>query len=113
VASATLLLWAFTAGVASGRRERPAWWGGWRDRRALGLIALGTVTGPICGVWLSQVATKHAPVGVAATLMALVPLFVLAEDAVIRRRRPHARELLGSTIAIAGVVLLMMGSSRA
>jgi len=110
VASATVLLWAFTAIVSAGRRARPAWWEGWRDRKALGLILLGTVAGPTCGVWLSQIATKHAPVGVAATLMALVPLFVLAEDAVLLKRRPQSHELLGALIAIAGVVLLVMGS---
>ena len=42
--------------------------------------------------------------------MALVPLFVLAEDAVILKRRPQPHELLGALIAIAGVVLLVMGS---
>ena len=110
VCSAALMLWAFTGVATAARRERPRWWEGWKDRKALGLILLGTFTGPTCGVWLSQVATKHAPIGVAATLMALVPLFVLAEDAIILRRRPRPHELLGATIAIAGVVLLVRGS---
>ncbi len=107
VAAGAALLWGFTLVQCAVRRAPPRWMGAWRDGKAMGLTALGTLTGPICGVWLSQVATKHAEVGVAATLMALVPLFVLAEDALIRRRRPAGHELLGALIAILGVVLLV------
>lgn len=110
VASGTLILWGFTAGLSGVRRAMPRWWGAWKNRGALGLILLGTIAGPTLGVWLSQVATKHAPVGVAATLMALVPLFVLAQDAFVLKRRPSVNELMGAVLAIAGVVLLMRGS---
>ena len=107
VASGAALIWGFTLVMCVVRRAPPRWRGAFRDRQAMGLTLLGTLAGPTCGVWLSQVATKHAEVGVAATLMALVPLFVLLEDALIRRRRPLGHELLGALIAITGVVLLV------
>lgn len=110
VAGAVVTFWAGTAVASLVRRGPPKWWGAWRDGQALRLTFLGTIAGPIGGIWLSQVATKHADVGVSATLMALVPLFVMAEDALFFGRRPSMPELAGAAIAVSGVVLLATGS---
>jgi drug/metabolite transporter (DMT)-like permease len=113
VVSGALMLWLFTGVTCLVRRERPRWWGAWSDRRGLGLTLGGTMLGPACGVWLSQVATKHAPVGIAATLMALVPLFVLLQRSIAQRRHPEPHELLGAVVAVAGVAILVGSSLHA
>lgn len=102
--------WGFTGLQALVRRRPPAWWRGARDDRgALGLTLAGTLVGPFLGVWLSLVATKHALVGVAATLMSVTPVFVMAVDGLVLGRRPRAGELVGAAVAIAGVALLVTG----
>jgi drug/metabolite transporter (DMT)-like permease len=106
--SGASMVWLVTLVVMIARRRRPRWWtGALSDRRALWYTFAGTLTGPVFGVWLSQIATKHAPVGVAATLMALVPAWVLIAEAVLGIRRPGWREIAGVAVALAGVVVLL------
>ncbi|HZY42850.1 MAG TPA: DMT family transporter, partial [Anaerolineae bacterium] len=44
---------------------------------ALNLLALGALIGPVLGVTASLLAVQHATIGVASTLMALPPVFLL------------------------------------
>ena len=110
VATATALMWGVVAARTLLARRPPGWLRpALNDRRALVLTFGGVVTGPTLGIWLSQLATKHAPVGIASTLMSLVPIFVVLEDWVIGRRKPSPLELVGATIAVGGVALLVWG----
>jgi drug/metabolite transporter (DMT)-like permease len=106
--AAAAALWLATGLRCLIRGRRPTWWdAARRDRRGLGLTLAGTITGPALGVWLSLVATKHASVGVAATLMAVTPLHVLGIDWLLDGRRPRRREVAGGLLAVAGVALLV------
>lgn len=106
--AAALALWLVSLGASGLRRARPRWWdGAFADRRGLLLTLAGTVAGPATGVWLSLVATKHAAVGVAATLMSITPVFVMLVDWLVDGRRPRGRELAGTAVAVAGVALLV------
>jgi drug/metabolite transporter (DMT)-like permease len=73
---------------------------------ALGLIAFGTLVGPVTGVWLSLVAIDLAEAGVAATLMAMAPVFILPFAVWIERERLGWRAIVGAMVAVAGVVVL-------
>ena len=70
------------------------------------LVMLGTIFGPVIGVWLSMVAVDRTDAGIAATLMALSPVFVLPFAAWIEKERLTWRAMVGALIAFAGVVLL-------
>ena len=106
--AAATALWALTLLRCGVARRRPRWWdAAWADRRGLWLTLAGTLTGPALGVWLSLVATKNAAVGVAATLMAVTPVWVLLLDWWRDGRRPRRREVVGAFVAIAGVALLV------
>lgn len=108
IITATSLLWLVLGARCAITRSRPAWWdAALADRRALLLTMGGVLTGPSFGVWLSQVAIKHAEVGVSATLMSLVPLFVMLSDWALGRARPSGAQVLGSLIAVAGVAVLV------
>lgn len=85
-------------------------WAVFQDRRALAATAMGAVTGPFLGVWLSLVAVAHAKVGVASALMALVPILILPLVRIFFGERVSLRALLGTTTAVAGVLLLTPGS---
>ena len=92
-----------TGFAASGFRRRIAT--GFRDRKALGIIALGAFFGPFIGVSLSLVAIKHIETGIASTIMALVPVFLIVPAVLIYHQRIRVREIVGALVAISGVAL--------
>ena len=113
IAAGTAVLWGSLMLRCLIARRRPAWWdAALADKRALALTMGGVITGPSFGVWLSQVATKNAPVGVASTLMSLVPIFVMLSDWILGRARPSGLQILGSLVAIAGVAILVSAPAR-
>ncbi len=83
---------------------------GFRDRRGVGLTAIGALFGPFFGVWLSLVAIAQAPTGAAAALMALSPVLMLPVARFGFGARIGLAGVLGTLVAFAGTVVLV-GSS--
>ena len=73
---------------------------------ALLMVCVGVVVGPVLGVWCSMVGVDQAKAGVAATLMAMSPVFILPFAIFLERERISPRAALGAMIAVAGVALL-------
>ena len=69
-----------------------------RDRRSLGLISLGAFFGPFLGVSLSLLAVQHTATGVAATIMAIVPVLIIAPAVIVFREKLTAREVVGAVL---------------
>jgi drug/metabolite transporter (DMT)-like permease len=78
------------------------------DRRALALTFLGTFLGPFLGITLSLVSVTYAAVGVAATLMATVPILMLPLVRFVLKESVSWRALLGAVVAVAGVAVLFL-----
>ncbi len=76
--------------------------------RALWLIALGALCGPVLGVSGSLLAIQHTEVGVASTLMAIMPVIVLPISYFVFRERFGWQAVAGTLIAIAGVGVLFL-----
>jgi len=79
-----------------------------KKSRAWPLTMGGAVTGPFLGVSLSMVALSRAPVGIASTLMALTPVFLLPFAYSIFKERITARGLLGTCLAVGGAAILFL-----
>ena len=79
-----------------------------RDRPAMARIGLGALFGPFLGVSLSLVAVKYTQAGVAATLMALVPVFIIVPAVLIRKEPVTVRAMSGAVVAVAGSALLFL-----
>ena len=79
-----------------------------KDRRFMGFTALGTIAGPFIGIWASYLAIEFAPVGIASTLMALTPLFMIPISFVVFKEKPSWRALIGTMIALAGVAVIFI-----
>lgn len=77
-----------------------------RDGRAMALAGGGAFFGPFMGVSLSLVAVKYAHAGVAATIMALVPVLIIPAAVVLMHERVTRRALVGSFVAVGGSALL-------
>lgn len=80
------------------------------SRRAFAVLALGVVSGPLFGVYFSMLAVEKVPVGVAATLIGLVPVLILPASRIIDGERITTRALIGAIIAVAGIAVLAMGA---
>jgi len=81
---------------------------GWQDRKALLEISAGALTGPVLGVTLSLVAIAHTHIGVASTLMSLTPVLLLPVSHFLFKERITSRSIVGTLVALLGVVMLFL-----
>jgi drug/metabolite transporter (DMT)-like permease len=80
-----------------------------KDTTALLEIAAGSLTGPVLGVSLSLLAISRTEIGIASTLMSLTPVLLLPVSHLLFREKITARAVLGTLIALLGVILLFSG----
>ena len=78
------------------------------DRKGLGYALIMTLFGPVFGVSLSLMAVQYTSAGIASTLMALTPVFILIPYAFIYRQRIKLREILGVAVSMAGVAMFFL-----
>ncbi|MCA8974621.1 MAG: DMT family transporter [Planctomycetes bacterium] len=79
-----------------------------RQRRPFSGAMIGTVLGPVLGVWMSMLATRHcADVGTGAALMATAPLFMLPLAWFAYGSRIGPGALVGTLLTVAGAAWLM------
>ena len=79
-----------------------------RNRSGMMLTGLGAFFGPFLGVSFSLVAVKYTEAGIASTIMALVPVFIILPAVVLYKERVTFREFLGAIISVAGVALFFL-----
>jgi len=68
----------------------------------------GTVFGPFIGVSLSLFAVQHTSTGIAATLMGLVPIFIIVPTVLIQGRKITLMQIVGSVVSVGGGVLFFL-----
>ena len=78
------------------------------DRKGLGYVLILTLFGPVLGVSLSLMAVHYTSAGIASTLMALTPVFILIPYAFIYKQRIRFREILGVVVSMTGVALFFL-----
>ncbi|MER3525086.1 MAG: hypothetical protein C4326_13820 [Ignavibacteria bacterium] len=76
------------------------------DRTAFLYAAIGSVLGPFLGISFSLIAIEHTDVGIAATIMATVPVLMLPLVRLIYKEYISQRAVLGTCVAVGGVALL-------
>ncbi len=79
-----------------------------RDRKAMKYLALGSFFGPFLGVSLSLVAVKLIEVGIASTIMAMVPVFIILPEVFLMGKKVRTLEIVGALVAVAGVALVSL-----
>ncbi len=78
-----------------------------RSRRLWGIVIMTAFASTYLGIWLQQIALKYAPTGIAQSLSATSPLFVIP-FAIATGEKVSLRAVLGVLIALAGVWLLLV-----
>jgi drug/metabolite transporter (DMT)-like permease len=71
-------------------------------------LAMAAFTGPVLGATLSLYALQHTQVGVASTLIALPPVFLLPVSWLVFKEKFDWGAVLGTLTAIAGVAILFL-----
>ena len=79
-----------------------------RSKPAMSRVATGAVFGPFLGVSLGLFAAQHTSAGIAATIMALVPVLIIVPSILVFKEKVTLREVAGALIAVAGVALLFL-----
>lgn len=72
-------------------------------------ISIGAFFGPFLGVSFSLLAIKYTTAAVASTIMAIVPVLIIPPAILIFKEKVTLKELIGSVIAVAGVIILFLG----
>lgn len=78
------------------------------DKEGMKGIAVGAIFGPFIGVALSLYAVQHTETGIASTLMALVPIFIIVPTAIMFKEKITARQVIGAVISIAGASIFFL-----
>lgn len=78
------------------------------NRSSMGFISIGAVFGPFLGVFFSLLAVKHTSVGIASTIMAIIPILIIPPAIILYKEKVKLREIIGSVIAIGGIMLFFL-----
>ena len=76
--------------------------------KALVLILLAAIVGPVLGIILNLQALKMAPVGVVTTLSQLTPVMLLPLEKFVMKRHITLSAVIGTLVAVAGSALLFI-----
>jgi drug/metabolite transporter (DMT)-like permease len=71
-------------------------------------VMIGSFFGPFIGVALSLFAIQQTKTGIASTLMALVPIFIIWPSAVMFNEKIKPQHVIGAIISIIGVSLFFL-----
>jgi drug/metabolite transporter (DMT)-like permease len=78
------------------------------DSKGMRAIGLGSFFGPFLGISFSLLAIKYTETGIAATIMAIVPILIIPPSIILFRERFTWLEITGAFISVTGVVLMFL-----
>jgi drug/metabolite transporter (DMT)-like permease len=102
--TATAVIWL----LALVRGQIGPTWQALADKETRLWLAGGAFVGPFIGVWLSLLAVRNAPVGIASTLMALSPIILIPFDHWIFDEKITPRSVIGTVIALGGAAVIFV-----
>ena len=78
------------------------------NRSGMLLTSLGAFFGPFLGVSFSLIAIRYTEAGIASTIMALVPVFIILPAVMLFKQKVTLPEILGAIVSVAGVALFFL-----
>ena len=79
-----------------------------RDGKGMNAAVWATITGPLIGVSLSLMAVQYTEAGIASTLMALTPVFIIWPAHFFFGQKVTFKEVVGACISVIGVSLFFI-----
>lgn len=68
-------------------------------------ITIGAFFGPFVGVSLSLLSIQYTKTGIAATIMAMTPIFIIPPAVLLFKQKVSLKEVIGAVISVIGVAL--------
>lgn len=81
---------------------------GTQNKSGMMLTSLGAFFGPFLGVSFSLIAIKYTEAGIASTIMALVPVFIILPAVIMFKQKVTLAEILGAIVSVGGVALFFL-----
>ena len=76
--------------------------------KALKSVTVGAIFGPFLGVALGLYAIQQTNTGIAATLMAMVPIFIIVPSAIMFKEKIKPQQVIGAVVSIIGASLFFI-----
>lgn len=83
-------------------------WNALFHQSAMKRVALGAVFGPFLGVSFSLLAIQHTQAGIAATIMAIVPVLIIPPAILFFHEKVNWKEIMGAIITVIGVAIFFL-----
>ncbi len=83
-------------------------WQAVKNRSAMKRITLGSIFGPFLGVSFSLLAIQHTKAGIAATIMAVVPVLIIPPAIILFKEKVNWKEILGAIVTVSGVAVFFI-----
>jgi drug/metabolite transporter (DMT)-like permease len=71
-------------------------------------LTIGSFFGPFLGVSFSLISVKFTEAGIASTIMALVPVFIIVPAVIMYKEKVTVFEIIGSVVSVCGVALFFI-----
>jgi len=79
-----------------------------RNNNAVKPLLIGSFFGPFLGVSLSLLSFQYTSVGIASTLIATVPVFILIPSVIIFHEKLNWKEIAGAFLAVIGMEIFFL-----
>ncbi|HUX97594.1 MAG TPA: DMT family transporter [Bacteroidales bacterium] len=79
-----------------------------KNREGMRLTTLGSFFGPFLGVSFSLISVKYTEAGIASTIMALVPVFIILPAVTLYKQKVTLTEMVGALVSVSGVTLFFV-----
>lgn len=79
-----------------------------RNTPAMKALSLGAFFGPFLGISFSLLSVRHTETGIASTIMAIVPILIIAPSVWLNKEKITAAEVIGAVISVAGIALFFI-----
>ena len=78
------------------------------DSSSMKFILIGSIFGPFLGVYVSLLAVKFTSVGIASTIMGIIPVLIIPPAILLYKEKVTWKEVIGAFIALGGIALFFM-----
>jgi drug/metabolite transporter (DMT)-like permease len=78
------------------------------NHKAMMQLSLGGFFGPFLGVSFSLLAVQLTNTGIASTIMAMVPVFIIPPSIILFKEKVTLKEISGAILAVGGVALFFL-----
>lgn len=79
-----------------------------KNRPGIMATTLGSFFGPFLGVSFSLISVRNTEAGIASTIMAIVPVLIIAPAVILYKQKVTLAEIIGAVISVGGVAVFFL-----